>query len=198
MRWCWLIAAVAAVLAGCAGLRPPVDLGSLEAPGGQRVGTHRSWRLDPEGSLERALGQGAQGTGFAFIPDLVARDVDLEATVRPGAGTVGLVLRATGKSIKNVSLHAVTLHQGGVSLWLHNENGWRAVHNYLLPVDPAVKHTLRVRARGDTIAVTLDKKSLFKARSVSLNHPGRVGVCCSGGRCAILSLRCRTLDRNAS
>ncbi|MBN2310851.1 MAG: hypothetical protein JXR94_17890, partial [Candidatus Hydrogenedentes bacterium] len=124
-----------------------------------------------------------------------ARNVAIEADVSfHDAGAPALVFRVEEDGGIAHGMCAVVVSARGVLLWRLLDDRWSLVSEVRKPVAADAVHVLRVVARGDTIAVSLNGKRLIRTRGRMLRGRGLVGILGRDGPCRFYAVRARALD----
>ena len=137
-----------------------------------------------------------EGFGKRTLGDATWDDVDVDATIsvafEEGASHADLLLRATqfaeGGEGDDTRLgidfllgYSVQLHSDRVVLARHAYDE-RVLATHPVTIDPSASHQLRLRARGGTISVELDGRSLFDVHDPLPYSAGSVGIRTSNAR----------------
>ena len=150
----------------------------------------------PDGTAASVMDESMDGYGKRLLGEATWDDVTLDATIavafEEDASHADLLFRASQLSeggegddtrlgIDFLLGYSVQLHRDRVVLARHAYDE-RVLATCPMPIDQAVSHQLRIRARGSVISVELDGRSLFDVQDPLPYPAGSVGIRASNAR----------------
>lgn len=143
--------------------------------------------------------------GILSIEDLkvmyshAAKDVELQATLKPSVGRVVLAVRQAPNGNTYAGYHHAGMNDSGI-FGIGMSTGSNHVELEQIP-DKGPKDqffTMRVSIKGDLIELMVDNKVILKTHNSRLTHPGTIGLRVFEGKVEFKDIRVRVLDENRS